>query len=44
MLIEKLYPEHLVQEPDEVWTWDSLFTQVASEMNSEMQTKAKEKQ
>ncbi|XP_011501123.1 PREDICTED: nodal homolog [Ceratosolen solmsi marchali] len=44
ILTEKLYPEHLVQEPDEVWTWDSLFAQVASEINSESQSKVKEKQ
>ncbi|XP_001604702.1 intraflagellar transport protein 43 homolog isoform X1 [Nasonia vitripennis] len=43
LLTEKLYPEHLVKEPDEVWSWESLFTQVASEINSESQTKADEK-
>lgn len=39
LLIEKLYPEHLVKEPDQVWSWESLFTQVASEINSETQSK-----
>lgn len=43
LLTEKLYPENLVQESDEVWTWESLFTQVASEINSELQTKSNEK-
>ncbi|XP_058792118.1 intraflagellar transport protein 43 homolog [Phymastichus coffea] len=43
LLTEQLYAENLVQEPDEVWTWESLFTQVASEINSEWQTKANEK-
>lgn len=43
LLTDKLYPEHLVKEPDEVWSWESLFTQVASEINSESQTKADER-
>ncbi|KAJ8669374.1 hypothetical protein QAD02_000633 [Eretmocerus hayati] len=43
LLTEKLYPERLVHEPDEVWSWESLFTQVASEINSESQTKVDEK-
>lgn len=42
LLTEKLYPEHLVQEPDTVWSWETLFTQVASEINSESQAKAEE--
>ena len=37
LLTEKLYPEHLVKETDEVWNWETLFTQVASEINSESQ-------
>ncbi|XP_029046584.1 intraflagellar transport protein 43 homolog isoform X2 [Osmia bicornis bicornis] len=39
LLAEKLYNENLVKEPDEVWNWNLLFTQVASEVNSEMQKK-----
>ncbi|XP_003708403.1 intraflagellar transport 43 isoform X4 [Megachile rotundata] len=39
LLAEKLYNESLVKEPDEVWNWNLLFTQVASEVNSEMQKK-----
>ncbi|XP_012252595.1 intraflagellar transport protein 43 homolog isoform X2 [Athalia rosae] len=35
LLTEKLYPDKLVREPDEVWNWDLLFTQIASEINSE---------
>ncbi|XP_034947924.1 intraflagellar transport protein 43 homolog isoform X2 [Chelonus insularis] len=42
LLTEKLYPEKLLDEPDEVWTWDSLFTQVSSELNSESQKTMKE--
>ncbi|OAD62412.1 Intraflagellar transport protein 43 like protein [Eufriesea mexicana] len=39
LLAEKLYSEHLTKEPDEVWNWNLLFTQVASEINSEAQKK-----
>ncbi|XP_076766372.1 intraflagellar transport 43 isoform X2 [Xylocopa sonorina] len=35
LLAEKLYNEHLTKEPDEVWNWNLLFTQVSSEVNSE---------
>ncbi|XP_043581042.1 intraflagellar transport protein 43 homolog isoform X2 [Bombus pyrosoma] len=35
LLAEKLYNENLTKEPDEVWNWNLLFTQVASEVNSE---------
>ncbi|XP_078037345.1 intraflagellar transport 43 isoform X2 [Augochlora pura] len=39
LLAEKLYNENLTKEPDEVWNWNLLFTQVASEINSEAQKK-----
>ncbi|KAK1116787.1 hypothetical protein K0M31_018068 [Melipona bicolor] len=39
LLAEKLYNENLTKEPDEVWNWNFLFTQVASEVNSETQKK-----
>ncbi|XP_033337044.1 intraflagellar transport 43 isoform X2 [Megalopta genalis] len=39
LLAEKLYNENLTKEPDEVWNWNLLFTQVASEINSETQKK-----
>ncbi|XP_050574332.1 intraflagellar transport protein 43 homolog isoform X2 [Bombus affinis] len=35
LLAEKLYNENLTKEPDEVWNWNLIFTQVASEVNSE---------
>ncbi|XP_033229937.1 intraflagellar transport protein 43 homolog isoform X3 [Belonocnema kinseyi] len=35
---KRLYSEKSVKEADEVWTWESLFTQVASELNSENQS------
>ncbi|XP_046738376.1 intraflagellar transport protein 43 homolog isoform X1 [Diprion similis] len=41
LLTEKLYPDKLVREPDEVWNWDLLFTQIASEINSEKQSEVK---
>lgn len=37
LLAEKLYHENLTKEPDEVWNWNLLFTQVSSEVNSEAQ-------
>lgn len=37
LLADKLYNESLVKEPDEVWNWNLLFTQISSEINSEMQ-------
>ncbi|XP_063990251.1 intraflagellar transport protein 43 homolog isoform X2 [Diachasmimorpha longicaudata] len=40
LLTEKLYPEKLVQESDEVWNWESTFIQVSSELNSEAQKKS----
>ncbi|KAF3425709.1 hypothetical protein E2986_00814 [Frieseomelitta varia] len=39
LLAEKLYNENLTKEPDEVWNWNLLFTQVTSEVNSETQKK-----
>ncbi|CAL7934552.1 unnamed protein product [Xylocopa violacea] len=39
LLAEKLYNENLTKEPDEVWNWNLLFTQVSSEVNSEAQKK-----
>lgn len=39
LLTEKMYTENLIKEPDEVWTWDQLFTQVSSELNSEAEKK-----
>ncbi|XP_043248572.1 intraflagellar transport protein 43 homolog [Colletes gigas] len=39
LLAEKLYTENLTKEPDEVWNWNLLFTQVSSEINSEAQKK-----
>ena len=39
LLMERLYPEDAVKEPDEIWNWETLFTQVASELNNETQTK-----
>ncbi|XP_012342276.1 intraflagellar transport protein 43 homolog isoform X2 [Apis florea] len=39
LLAEKLYNENLTKELDEVWNWNLLFTQVASEVNSETQKK-----
>ncbi|KAK0096279.1 hypothetical protein PV326_005888 [Microctonus aethiopoides] len=39
LLTEKLYPEKLIKEPDEVWTWDQLFNQISSEINCETQKK-----
>ncbi|XP_012221226.1 intraflagellar transport protein 43 homolog [Linepithema humile] len=39
LLAEKLYNENLVKEPDEVWNWNLLFTQISSEINSETQKK-----
>ncbi|XP_054002922.1 intraflagellar transport protein 43 homolog isoform X4 [Hylaeus anthracinus] len=39
LLAEKLYTENLTKEPDEVWNWNLLFTQVSSEINSETQKK-----
>ncbi|KAG7213889.1 hypothetical protein KM043_003095 [Ampulex compressa] len=38
-LAEKLYNENLIKDPDEVWNWNLLFTQVALEINSESQKK-----
>ncbi|XP_015108928.1 intraflagellar transport protein 43 homolog isoform X2 [Diachasma alloeum] len=40
LLTEKLYPEKIVQESDEVWNWESTFIQVSSELNSEAQKKS----
>jgi len=37
LLADKLYNENLVKEPDEVWNWNFLFTQISSEINSETQ-------
>ncbi|XP_014213253.1 intraflagellar transport protein 43 homolog [Copidosoma floridanum] len=34
-LLDNLYSEHLVRETDEVWSWESLFNQVVSEINTE---------
>ncbi|XP_017798085.1 PREDICTED: intraflagellar transport protein 43 homolog [Habropoda laboriosa] len=39
LLAEKLYNENLTKEPDEVWNWNLLFTQVSSEVNNEVQKK-----
>jgi len=39
LLADKLYNENLVREPDEVWNWNLLFTQISSEINSETQKK-----
>lgn len=39
LLAEKLYHEDLTKEPDDVWNWNLLFTQVTSEINSEAQKK-----
>lgn len=39
LLADKLYNENLVKEPDEVWNWNLLFTQISSEINSEAQKK-----
>ncbi|CAK9794913.1 Intraflagellar transport protein 43 homolog [Anthophora quadrimaculata] len=39
LLAGKLYNENLTKEPDEVWNWNLLFTQVSSEVNSEAQKK-----
>ncbi|XP_012526133.1 intraflagellar transport protein 43 homolog [Monomorium pharaonis] len=39
LLADKLYNESLVKEPDEVWNWNLLFTQISSEINSETQKK-----
>lgn len=39
LLADKLYNENLVKEPDEVWNWNLLFTQISSELNSETQKK-----
>ncbi|XP_011309704.1 intraflagellar transport protein 43 homolog A isoform X2 [Fopius arisanus] len=39
LLTERMYPEKSVQEPDEVWNWESMFIQVSSELNSEAQKK-----
>ncbi|EZA51415.1 intraflagellar transport protein 43 homolog B isoform X2 [Ooceraea biroi] len=39
VLADKLYNENLVKEPDEVWNWNLLFTQISSEINSETQKK-----
>ncbi|XP_029673392.1 intraflagellar transport protein 43 homolog isoform X2 [Formica exsecta] len=41
LLADKLYNENLVKEPDEVWNWNLLFTQISSEINSEAQEKIK---
>ncbi|XP_072760777.1 intraflagellar transport protein 43 homolog B [Anoplolepis gracilipes] len=41
LLADKLYNENLVKEPDEVWNWNLLFTQISSEINSETQEKIK---
>ncbi|KAM0732309.1 Intraflagellar transport protein 43-like protein [Formica fusca] len=41
LLADKLYNENLVKEPDEVWNWNLLFTQISSEINSEAQKKIK---
>lgn len=41
LLVERLYPESSVQEADELWAWETLFTQVASEINSETQRNPK---
>lgn len=35
LLVDKLYNENLVNEPDEIWNWNLLFTQISSEINSE---------
>ncbi|XP_011148581.1 intraflagellar transport protein 43 homolog B isoform X2 [Harpegnathos saltator] len=39
LLADKLYNENLAKEPDEVWNWNLLFTQISSEINSETQEK-----
>lgn len=39
LLAEKLHPEKTVQEADEVWNWDTLFTQISSEINSDARNK-----
>ncbi|XP_070166080.1 intraflagellar transport protein 43 homolog B [Polyergus mexicanus] len=39
LLADKLYNENLAKEPDEVWNWNLLFTQISSEINSEAQEK-----
>ncbi|XP_012283816.1 intraflagellar transport protein 43 homolog A isoform X2 [Orussus abietinus] len=39
LLAEKLYPDKLVREPDDIWSWDLLFTQIASEINGETEKK-----
>ncbi|KAG8037602.1 hypothetical protein G9C98_005813 [Cotesia typhae] len=37
ILTEKLYPEKLIKETDDVWNWEYLFAQVSSELNNEEQ-------
>lgn len=33
LLTKYLTPEEYLKEPDVVWTWDTLFTEVANEIN-----------
>ncbi|XP_046679884.1 intraflagellar transport protein 43 homolog A [Homalodisca vitripennis] len=35
LLTSRLYAEDEIQEPDTAWTWDLLFTEVASELRTE---------
>lgn len=35
VLIEALEPESEIDEPDEVWTWNQLFTTVAAQISDE---------
>lgn len=36
ILIEALEPEEDIEEPDEVWQWNQLFTQIVSEMTGQI--------
>ena len=42
LLTRCLAPEASLKEPDEVWTWDMLFTDVSSELQSEWFPEAEE--
>jgi len=35
LLTRHMVPEHSLKEPDEVWTWDKLFADVSSQIQSE---------
>lgn len=43
ILIEALEPEDEIDEPDDVWQWNQLFTQIVSEMTGQISASADDK-